>query len=572
MFGAAGDRNAQCLASCSLAPDCAALLREGCTTTPETCGICLSGTIGSPGHGNQPCFASVLIAYTGFEQPVALGGSRIPDYIDELDQSQDHEMVNNADQNPISFIGDQELGFSTLYFVVDGGSRGLSHGAPFGVVSDSMSEQHTPHSGNQYFIMANPQNFVVLQTDNVDLTQYKMVRVSILAYVAATRWESSDHVKVWIEDASNGEETVLVEGRDIDRSVQVGSVSEGTWTEYAANSTYDVAKVMLGLNSQNDDEYVLWDDITFTGYGPARTICSNTAASLATDCPVLSRSSCSNTVGLCGPCSHGFVSASGTTLVDGNDTCTVQCDTAPNCTDLFRNPCTVDARRSGTCSSCVEGHIPIGSRPNDAANTRCFAAGCTDQLAVNYDERVEVDDGLCVYDCRVLAAYYGVSVGYTCTFSAGFSIGDQSRAGLSSVMQGTAMAGFSNPRETGRLIPVLQSNLIVQASSELIFRRISAYGIEAPGKNKEIHTLCCPIKLAQSKCPRSADGDICGAAIFVEPGSTLHLYQVHICLTMQCASQWHEIALFCRVSLWDWTWTVMPTLRVLQSGPKVRLS
>jgi hypothetical protein len=183
MLGTSGDENTQCLADCSEAPDCAALQRDDCTTIPNTCGACYDNTFGTAGIGNTICYSEVRIAHTGFEEPHVIGGATIPDYTDTVSLSSDHVLLNNANENPVQYSGDLEIGFQTWWYIHKD-RQALSSGV--GVVSNSMAANPGAHTGSQYYIVADTRkNFVVLETDSVNLQGYSQVRVSCWAYIAS---------------------------------------------------------------------------------------------------------------------------------------------------------------------------------------------------------------------------------------------------------------------------------------------------------------------------------------------------------------------------------------------------
>jgi len=62
---------------CSTAPDCAALGRNLCTYTANTCGSCINGFYGVSGDSNTRCFASGDISATAGYRNFAYDRNRL---------------------------------------------------------------------------------------------------------------------------------------------------------------------------------------------------------------------------------------------------------------------------------------------------------------------------------------------------------------------------------------------------------------------------------------------------------------------------------------------------------------
>jgi hypothetical protein len=142
----------------------------------------------------------VRIAYTGFEEPTVVGGSRIGDYVDTSPPDRDHMLANNAGENPVQYLGDQELGFRTWWFNIRSSNRGLS--SVVGVVSDSMASENyrkAAHSGSQYYIMAGPNNFVVLESGKMLTGRLALFMSSVISLgLCRTSIYVDDYAMFWM--------------------------------------------------------------------------------------------------------------------------------------------------------------------------------------------------------------------------------------------------------------------------------------------------------------------------------------------------------------------------------------
>ena len=212
--------------------------------------------------------------YTGAVKIYGTSGTgEMPVYRDKRGGDSSHWLVDNANENPVSYIscagGSGELGFRSYYTNTKKQSRlgGLADGDVFGVIGDITTTLRgdrgqggkAPH-GSQYFAMEDTGGFAFVQMDVVDVSDYTNVSMVGWVHIEATDWEGADKVRVWATDNTTRAEVAILEGTDVDNSrlVRTGTVYEDRWVEYkgALDGFNTTVFMSFGLQADSNDEEV----------------------------------------------------------------------------------------------------------------------------------------------------------------------------------------------------------------------------------------------------------------------------------------------------------------------------
>ena len=205
------------------------------------------------------------IARTSFEdEPIV--STPPPFYVDTGNPAVDHDLVNNpgqpvVDSTSLSF----DLGFDASY-VNTRNSAGLSDGDDVGVTDlppETPGHSESFAHGNQGYWMSDPDGLIMLTFEQVDLSDYSGVTVSLDLYLGRTTWDNEDAVVALVETDAGDILLFDTTGIDIDT---LGV--EGTWmplTKAIPNAaTTATLKVMLDSNAHDEEIYI--DDIFFSGF------------------------------------------------------------------------------------------------------------------------------------------------------------------------------------------------------------------------------------------------------------------------------------------------------------------
>ena len=196
---------------------------------------------------------TVTLGYTSFEEPVIGAGATVAPLYTDSDATT-HALVGAVDwgtySSPVTYSrvsclsSSAELGFRTFFAPLDAtlsaasGLTGLSDGDIIGVIGDTTTLQNGDEGqggaapdGSQYYAIEDPDGFVYVQMDAVEITGRSSVTMSGWAHFEATTWEVADLMRIWADDPTTSAEVVLLSAIDAD---DVASVVEDQWTEYTS--------------------------------------------------------------------------------------------------------------------------------------------------------------------------------------------------------------------------------------------------------------------------------------------------------------------------------------------------
>lgn len=226
-----------------------------------------SGTISASSRGvvsqsfevsGEELGASTVIASTSFEEP-ATGGQ----YTDTGDATEDHDLVNNADEASVDFTSvGGEIGFDATY-VNTRDDVGLTDGDFVGV-SDFTGTVGEYTDGTQGYQMSDTDGKMVLTFDQVSLTGFTNYDVRLDIFVQSTGWESDDAIRVYLIVDGGAEVDLLnTAGLDIDDDF---ADLEGAWSELATSlNGNSEATLVVELDCNSGSEAIYLDKVEFTG-------------------------------------------------------------------------------------------------------------------------------------------------------------------------------------------------------------------------------------------------------------------------------------------------------------------
>lgn len=253
-----------------------------------------------------------VIGYTSFEEPIVVGLSPVPPYIDTQGyDAEGHLLMNNDYQNPVSYVagsvevaaagsdgrgeggGHRELGFKSFYCSLprQSSSDRLAFGAQIGVIGDTTTVMNgnsgqggTAPDGSQYFSLEETGGFVTVTMDEVSVVGYPSLEMRAYVHVESAQWGSADRVRVWLSDAgrsgnarsgascepqtsASANEVVLLDGSP-SRLVEGGSVgtfNPDMWQEYSApirdvsSDGFEFVAMHFGMRSNSRFERAWFD-------------------------------------------------------------------------------------------------------------------------------------------------------------------------------------------------------------------------------------------------------------------------------------------------------------------------
>ena len=350
---------------CSSAPDCASMHREGCYSTANKCGLCLSGFEAPPGDNNEPCTASGV-------QPWQPQGAQQP-------QQPATDCATLQAQQPNMQTGVYKLNspgqsFETICnTIVDGGgwTALFLSGADslHYLVEPSLIQTTTAlealvgyvDSNNQLFagsarFLLPPRWHRRPPTTYVQQHQVISVRVDNAAEQRATLVYgysdfdgSCDYKKMPSSNKYKGSVCFM----DIDGAPWWNDFASGDWGTTAARGTLSASSSSGFCNDGNTapDGRACSDAMRFAIF--VRPIaCDATPSECGTE---LNREACHDKPNTCGNCTSGYTGIAG----HSNEECHADCSavTVKMCTSLHRSSC--DATATGvpqTCGACIAGY------------------------------------------------------------------------------------------------------------------------------------------------------------------------------------------------------------------------
>eukprot|EP01043_Picozoa_sp_COSAG02_P038814 COSAG02_NODE_3019_length_7535_cov_9.178456_9_plen_863_part_01 len=249
-----------------------------------------------------------MIGYTSFEEPVVVGVSPVPTYVDTQGyDTEGHFLSNNDHQNPVSYVAGSvtagvgsgagqhiELGFTSFYCSSLGTSRSdrLSVGAHIGVIGDTTTAMNgnsgqggIAPDGSQYYALEETGGFITVSMDVVSVVGYSALEMRAYVHVESAQWGSTDRVRVWASEMSrrsgddqsgtwcgqqasaSTDEIVLLDGspsRFVDGG-SVGTFNLDMWQEYSApirdtsSEAFEVVAMNFGMRSNSRFEQAWFD-------------------------------------------------------------------------------------------------------------------------------------------------------------------------------------------------------------------------------------------------------------------------------------------------------------------------
>ncbi|AKJ64077.1 hypothetical protein [Kiritimatiella glycovorans] len=204
-----------------------------------------------------------LIARTGFEEPVAVGGS----YIDTGDPLTDHALETHADEPVVNSPAlDPELGFTSRYLNTRD-SVGLTDGDEVGVTSSGPGGGFA--EGDQGFVISDTDGTMEVTLDPVDFSGFVTGGVTCRFYAASTGYESDDRLRIDLTDGTAS--LVLVDWGEAELEAR-GDAWQTATTGLSAvrDAGLDDSAVSLrfAFDSNAGSELAYFDDIRFTGAVP----------------------------------------------------------------------------------------------------------------------------------------------------------------------------------------------------------------------------------------------------------------------------------------------------------------
>eukprot|EP01047_Picozoa_sp_COSAG01_P067811 COSAG01_NODE_9653_length_2379_cov_1.225439_1_plen_764_part_01 len=349
---------------CSQAPDCSALHRVGCYSTPNTCGLCLSGHEAAPGDSNEPCTASGV-------QPWQPEGTQVP-------QQPAADCAVLKVQQPNAQTGAYQLGTSDDSYAsvcnmnVDGGgwTAILLSGA------DSLHylvepTQFPSTTALEVLVGFLDSNYQLFKGNARFLMPPQWRRRPPTSYV-----QRHQKVSVHIDSSAEQQTTTLVYGYS-------DFAGQCNYTAMPSSGTYRGSLCFLGI-----DGAPWWNGFASGSWGGALSAsssagncvtrsgddaadelqCSDARRFVIFVRPIacdgvphecgsgLNREACFDVANTCGNCSSGFVGTTG----HSNEPCAADCSAlnAATCTSLHRNPCDPTATGTpNTCGACLDGYV-----------------------------------------------------------------------------------------------------------------------------------------------------------------------------------------------------------------------
>eukprot|EP01047_Picozoa_sp_COSAG01_P053935 COSAG01_NODE_5836_length_4004_cov_14.173367_1_plen_1022_part_01 len=367
----------------------------------------------------------VTIGYTSFEEPTVTGSTgNAMKYIDTLSASTNHALINNPNQNPVTYAGctsgSAELGFTTYYGrLTGGGATGLGGtGQVIGVIGDSTTGMThlgggvAPHGTQYYMLERTDGNWVYVKMEPVWVAGYTGVQMKAWLHVEATSWEhgttsttNGDYVKIWAINDTTAAEVFVLDTSNGDLDSFTG-VTENQWQEHSTPLTgfTSTATMAFGIKATADDEEMWFDyfRIVRDGTALATNRCAVTCpgASTCTAHPCMAGQYTNTSTTACATCPAGFVtntlSASGATSCTAcaagqyTNVSTVACITCPagsvtntlasaggvNC--IACGSGTYTASSTVACATCAAGSITevgAGTGVVSSGATTCTACG-----------------------------------------------------------------------------------------------------------------------------------------------------------------------------------------------------
>ncbi|NQX76828.1 T9SS type A sorting domain-containing protein [Gilvibacter sp.] len=213
---------------------------------------------------------TVVISSTSFEEEVIEAGVNDGQYTDTGDATVAHDLINNAGETPVDQSGGTEMAVDARYEPYDEPGSGLTDGDFVGVTNFTGTVGAFTDGVQGYQFQDSDGNMIV-EFEEIDLTDFENVTVSLDYWIQETGYEYSDGSN------SSGNDVIRIFVRDITGSSEIDILNtfgsdindlgiEGAWINGSASvPAGSTIQLVIEFRSNSGSEALFIDNVLVEG-------------------------------------------------------------------------------------------------------------------------------------------------------------------------------------------------------------------------------------------------------------------------------------------------------------------
>ena len=213
---------------------------------------------------------TVVISSTSFEEEVIEAGVNDGQYTDTGDATVAHDLINNAGETPVDQFGGTEMEVNARYTPYDEPGSGLTDGDFVGVTNFTGTVGAFT-DGVQGYQFQDADGNMIVEFEELDLTGFQNVSVSIDYFIQATGYEYADGAN------SSANDVIRIFVRDITGSTEIDILNtfgsdindlgiEGAWLNGSVNVPDEATiQLVIEFRSNSGSEAMFIDNIVVQG-------------------------------------------------------------------------------------------------------------------------------------------------------------------------------------------------------------------------------------------------------------------------------------------------------------------